>query len=70
MMKRIVILGSIFMAGVFSIPALAPVVITAETLTQGSGCPYVCREEYKLCVKRKGARCRTKLNRCLRMCPK
>lgn len=70
MMKRIVILSSILLAGVFSIPTLAPVAVTAETVRQGSGCPYVCREEYKLCIKRKRAKCRTKLNKCLQMCPK
>jgi len=38
---------------------------------QGSGCPYVCREEYKLCKRKKNKkRCRLEYRRCLRGCPR
>lgn|GEM_PF-6931973 len=38
---------------------------------QGSGCPYVCREEYKLCKKKKNKRkCKLEYRRCLRSCPR
>ena len=36
---------------------------------QGSGCRYVCREEYKICRKGRKA-CLRQYRRCVRACPR
>lgn len=42
------------------------IVVTSEE--QGSGCPYVCKEEYKRCRKGRSV-CRKQYLSCLRDCP-
>ncbi|HLM03414.1 MAG TPA: hypothetical protein VK400_20340 [Pyrinomonadaceae bacterium] len=70
-MKRNLIISSVLLTALFALASFASFSTSAKTTGgQGSGCPYVCREEYKICVKRKGSKCRAKMSKCLRMCPK
>jgi hypothetical protein len=63
MMKRF--LASTLLLLAVSMPGLAAPKLKP---VQGSGCPYVCREEYKRCRAGRKA-CRRQLKACLKACP-
>ena len=65
----------LFAAAVFAVSVLTfaqSTAVSAEpfaaSAVQGSGCPYVCKQELKRCRKGKKA-CRQEYASCLRECP-